>query len=164
MPKPVDAKEPAHNYRRVKVDEGWINVRTREMLKRAESYASAMGVKNPHFYMVQGSYSSSVSASGGTHDGGGAIDLRTWQHTKTDVVKMVKALRMAGFAAWKRGFGGDNFDPHIHAIAIGDRQLSSGARNQVAEYFRGGDGLIGSAPDGDRGVGKPFPNWAKKYR
>lgn len=155
--------EPAHNYRRVREDSGWINVRTQQMLRQAEAFARKMGVSRP-FYVVQGSYTSRVAASAGTHDGGGAIDLRTRDRSRQDVIKMVKAMRMAGFAAWKRGYGDDSMDPHIHALAIGDRQLARGARAQVAEYFRGGDGLVGSKPDGDRGVGRPWPKWANKYR
>ncbi|MFN7134210.1 MAG: peptidoglycan-binding domain-containing protein, partial [Myxococcales bacterium] len=160
---PADAKEPAHDYRRVSYSGGLMNMRTKIMLQRAEKYAAKMGVRVP-FTVVQGSFSHHVSASGGTHDGGGALDLRTWDRSVSDVQKIVKALRMAGFAAWKRGYGGDSFDKHIHAIAIGDRQMSSAARSQVAEYFRGGDGLVGSAPDGDRSVGRPWPKWANRYR
>lgn len=163
QPKAALMPEPAHNYRRVQVDGQWINVRTQQMMKRAESFAKAMGVAVP-FTVVQGSYSSGVAASGGTHDGGGAIDLRSWNRSRSDVTKIVKALRMAGFAAWKRGYGADSFDMHIHAIAIGDRQITAAARNQVAEYFRGGDGLVGSVPDGDANIGRPFPKWAEKYR
>ncbi len=159
-----DAKAPAHNYSRVWRNGEQMNARTLQMLQRAEKYAKQMGVRVP-FFVVQGSYSNDVSASGGTHDHGGALDLRTWDRPRSEVVKMVKALRMAGFAAWKRGYGGDTFDPHIHVIAIGDKQLSSSARNQVREYFAGGDGLIGSAPDGDRHeAGRPIPKWALKFR
>lgn len=156
--------EPKHDYRRVHAASGQLmNVRTRQMLRRAESFAKSMGVKVP-VWIVQGSYTSAVSASGGTHDQGGALDISTSGRSVSEVQKLVKALRMAGFAAWKRGYGDDNFTQHIHAIAIGDRQLSSAARNQVAEYFRGGDGLVGSARDGDSEVGRPWPKWANKYR
>ncbi len=160
---PSAAKEPAHDYRRTNFRGGLMNVRTKVMLQRAETYAKQMGVPMPVF-IVQGSYSNGVSASGGTHDGGGALDIRSRHLSVANVKKLVKALRMAGFAAWSRGYGKDSFDPHIHAIAIGDRQLSGAARNQVAEYFRGGDGLVGSAGDGDAEVGRPWPKWANKYR
>lgn len=163
-PAPINRNtEPRHDYRHVQFRGGEMNARTKVMLERAEAIAKSMGVSVPVF-VVQGSYNHGVDASGGTHDGGGALDLRTQGRSVAEVQKLVKAMRMAGFAAWKRGFGGDSFTPHIHAIAIGDRQLSWAARNQVAEYFRGGDGLIGSAPDGDRNVGRPFPKWARKYR
>lgn len=113
--------------------------------------------------VVQGSYSGTVAASGSTHDKGGAIDIHTRSYDKRTVDDMVKALRMAGFAAWSRGRGADSFTPHIHAIAIGDRELHPSAASQVREYFAGGDGLVGSRPDPDRHLGRPIPAWAKKY-
>jgi hypothetical protein len=59
---------------------------------------------------------------------------------------MVLALRRAGFAAWYRAPGdlGSGSPAHIHAIAIGDRELSSPAIEQLVGpggYFRGLDGL-----------------------
>ena len=47
--------------------------------------------------VVQGSYHQGVSASAGTHDGGGVVDLLAW-----DWQRKVKALRKVGFAAWYR--------------------------------------------------------------
>ena len=59
---------------------------------------------------------------------------------------MVAAMRLAGFAAWYRPAGalGPGSVPHIHAIAIGDAELSPAARRQIdgpEGYFRGLDGL-----------------------
>jgi hypothetical protein len=142
-----------------------VNVRTREMLQRAQFIMrNKFGHENFDFGVVQGSYSSAVSASGGTHDRGGALDIHTRTLPRGTVDDAVKALRMAGFAAWSRGRGHDSFDPHIHAIAIGDRELSTAARNQVNEYFAGGDGLVGSSPDPDRGLGRDslIPQWARR--
>jgi hypothetical protein len=76
---------------------------------------------------------------------------------------MVEALRRAGFAAWHRAAPAWSTD-HIHAIAIGDRTLAPLARSQVREYFAGGDGLSGSAPDPHSGIGRPIPEWARKFR
>ncbi len=173
LPPPVDQQiaqfgknEPRHDYRRevVNSDGDRLNKRTVAMMDRAEYIMrNKFGHKNFSFKVVQGSYSGSVAASGGTHDRGGAIDIHTWSHNQGTVDDMVKALRMSGFAAWSRGRGHDRFDPHIHAIAIGDRELSSSAANQVQEYFNGGDGLIGSAADPDRNLGRPVPQWARKY-
>ncbi|MEW5738249.1 MAG: peptidoglycan-binding protein [Myxococcota bacterium] len=157
---------PPSDYRRVRYDGATMNVRTREMLQRAERYARAMGAPG-RFTVTQGSYNTSVSASAGTHDGGGALDIRISGYSTTTADKMVKALRMAGFAAWRRGVG-DGFAPHIHAIAIGDRQASSIAKSQVREYFQGGDGLVGSRRDIHLGsvghnVGRPVPDWARRF-
>lgn len=141
-----------------------VNVRTRVMVERAESYMKKMGLPQT-LRITQGSFNNGVSASAGTHDGGGALDISISQFSKANADKVVKALRMAGFAAWRRGEV-DSFSPHIHAIAIGDRSATQVAKNQVAEYFRGGDGLVGSAGDmhlTSRGgnIGRPVPNWAR---
>lgn len=68
---------------------------------------------------------------------------------------MVMALRYAGFAAWFRDTGdlGPQSPAHVHAIAVGDRELSPAAQKQVTGeggYFQGMDGLIpphGPNPD-----------------
>lgn len=173
LPPPVDQQiaqfnqtAPKSDYRRqvVNGDGDRLNKRTLEMMNRAEFIMrNKFGHKDFDFIVVQGSYSGSVAASGGTHDRGGAIDIHTRSYNKGTVDDMVKALRMAGFAAWSRGRGFDRFDPHIHAIAIGDRELSSSAASQVQEYFNGGDGLVGSAADPDRHLGRPVPAWARRF-
>ena len=141
-----------------------VNVRTRVMIERAESYMKQMGI-NSKLSISQGSFNTSVSASAGTHDGGGALDIRINNFSSASADKVVKALRMAGFAGWRRG-ANDSFSPHIHAIAIGDRSATQIAKNQVAEYRRGGDGLVG--PSGDihltalgHNIGRPIPNRAR---
>lgn len=157
---------PKANYARkvVNSDGDKLNMRTIQMMERAEYIMrNKFGHKGFDFSVVQGSYSGSVSASGGTHDKGGAIDFHTRSYGKGAVDDMVKSLRMAGFAAWSRGRGADSFDPHIHAIAIGDRELSPSASSQVQEYFNGGNGLVGSALDADRHLGRPVPDWAKRF-
>lgn len=161
--------EPAHNYSRVSFRGATVNARTRTMLLRAEQTLKKMGL-NWTFNLVQGSYSTSVAASGNTHAGGGAVDIsvrgpsgayRPYEQTRM----AVKALRMAGFAAWSRGYSdGTSFSPHIHGIAIGDRQLSSAARSQVASYFNGRNGLVNNGTDRDASIGRPIPAWANKYR
>lgn len=156
---------PRHDYTRISVDGETVNKRTNEMMQRAQFIMrNKFGHENFDFGIVQGSYTSAVSASGGTHDRGGAMDIHTRTLPRRTVDDAVKALRMAGFAAWSRGRGNDTFDPHIHAIAIGDRELSSAAASQVNEYFAGGDGLTGSSPDPDRNLGRAnlIPQWARR--
>ena len=155
---------PPEDYTRIRQDGVTINKRTKVMLDRAEAEMARMGHPGFKFSLVQGSYNAGgVAASAGTHDGGGAVDVRTRDQPRKTVDDMVVALRKAGFAAWSRGRGHDSFDPHIHMIAIGDREMSSGARNQVREYFAGGDGLVGSAADAGRGLGRPIPAWARRF-
>ncbi len=156
-------KAPAHNYTRVAANgSGVINKRTKQMLDRAEYIMrNKFGHKGFSFTIVQGSYNTSVAASGTTHAGGGAVDIRTRDRSKGTVDDMVRALRMSGFAAWSRGRGFDTFTPHIHAIAMKDKQLSSSAKNQVAAYRAGRNGLTNGAPDPDRHLGRPIPKWAR---
>ena len=89
------------------------------------------------FVCWQGSYNAG-DLSAGTHLGGGALDL----DLPADPQMLVRVLRKQGFAAWYRG-PGSGFDPHIHAIDIGNRRLSGPAQDQVAKYEAGCDGLSG---------------------
>lgn len=161
--------EPRHDYRHVNFRGAEMNMRTQEMLRRAEFVMRhELGHKNFKFEVTQGSYNHGVGASAGTHDGGGALDIRTRGFSNKKIDDMVKAMRTAGFAAWSRGRGHDSFSPHIHAIALGDRQLSGrgaafGAADQIPDYARGRDGLSSHARDPDRRVGRPVPQWARKY-
>ncbi len=102
--------------------------------------------------VTQGSYSTSQARSFGTHAGGGAVDISLRNPANPAEVlwdeanAMVLALRRAGFAAWFRAPGdlGPGSPAHIHAVAIGDRELSPSAKEQLTGpggYFRGFDGL-----------------------
>ncbi len=103
--------------------------------------------------IVQGSYADNVAASFGTHAGGGAVDISVLVKDNASVVlnraemeELVSALRQAGFAAWLR-LPNDLNPPtplHIHAIAVGDRELSEPARRQIdgpEGYLRGLNGV-----------------------
>lgn len=166
LPKPSwkTVGPPPSDYRIVTFRGVKVNVRTRVMIERAESYMKQMGI-NSKLSFSQGSYNTSVSASAGTHDGGGALDIRINGFSSATADNVVKALRMAGFAGWRRGVN-DSFPPHIHAIAMGDARATQVAKNQVAEYRRGGDGLVGSRGDmhltsTGHNIGRPVPNWAR---
>lgn len=138
--------------KRVTRDGKTLNKRTLDMLERAEA---RMGFK---VYVVQGSYNTGVGASAGTHDGGGAIDISV---RGIDYKKAVRALRDVGFAAWYRPARAGVWGAHIHAVAIGDAEVSSGAKAQVAEYYAGQDGLAGYNEDtGYRP--DPIPVWPIK--
>jgi len=138
--------------KRTTVDGKVVNVRTAQMLKRAQA---RLGLD---LYVVQGSYNSGVGASGGTHDGGGAIDLSPTNNPQ----EVVKQLRAVGFAAWYRPElwrdGKRVWGSHIHAIAVGDAELSPSAASQVTDYFNGRDGLAGHGPDNGYRF-DPIPQW-----
>ena len=93
--------------------------------------------------IVQGSYNSGgVSASAGTHDGGGVVDLLSW-----DWQRKVRALRTVGFAAWYRPPVRGLWGPHIHAVLIDHGKLAPVAARQVIAYRGGRDGLRSNLPD-----------------
>lgn len=156
------AKAPKTGYDRVRFRGVMMNARTKQLLRRAEKimrqHFDHAGFR---FQVTQGSYNDSVSASAGTHDGGGALDIHTRTHPKRVVDDMVRAMRMAGFAAWSRGRGHDPLDPHIHAIAIGDKELAPIAKAQVADFAKGKNGLKGHAKDPDAGLKAGVPDWAQ---
>lgn len=110
---------------------------------------------------AQGSYRhGQTAASGSTHDGGGAVDVRTVPlANQAEKMRLVKALRLVGFAAWYRTPIPGVWGEHIHAIAIGCPDLSSGARWQVGEYRAGRDGLTGQQRDPDAQLGVKPRTW-----
>src|SRR5690606_34121913 len=73
------------------------------------------------FTIVQGSWRAGdgATASAGTHDRGGVLDLRTWNLGTITPWQALVALRKAGLIAWYRT-PAQGFDPHIHAIDYGN--------------------------------------------
>lgn len=130
-----------------------LDTRTRDQLIEAEK------VSGVYIRPVQGSYSGSVSASAGTHNGSGAVDIATNGLSSTQKYRLVKALRIVGFAAWLRPYRAGVWSEHIHGISIGSAELSSGAKSQVTEYKNGGDGLSGSAKDPHAWMKVSFRTW-----
>ena len=141
-------QRPPDDYGRLQID-GWeLNGRTYWMLLLAQTLYQGPG---DLLRVTQGSYTPAEPGSFGTHDGGGAVDISI-RHPETleilwdEALPMVTALRQAGFAAWYRAPGdlGPNSAAHLHAIAVGDRDLSPPAADQLTAewgYFRGMDGL-----------------------
>lgn len=145
---PAGCLRPPDDYTRVRIGNATLNARTMWMLQRAEQlYGGTIPITGAG--LTQGSYNpGGVSASFGTHDGGGAVDLTVrnipvdWSIKWDDIPLLIDSLRLAGFAAWYRDER-EGLTPHIHAIAIGDRELSPAAQAQLTGrygYFRGFDG------------------------
>lgn len=112
-----------------------VNQRTAAMVMQAEQILGG-GHK---YHITQGSFSTSVKASGSTHAGGGAIDTNGpggWS-------RATSALRAVGFAAWHRSPSQGPWGHHIHAIDYRDPTASSSAKAQGRDYLAGGDGLAG---------------------
>jgi hypothetical protein len=155
----IGVPTPADDYSRVTYKNETINVRTKQMLKVAEGFYGS-----DNYYLGQGSYNpGGVAASGTTHDGGGALDIGGSSLSPKEEQRMVESLRKAGFAAWLRTPNQGRWSTHIHAIAIGDKEMSAGAASQVKDYFNGKDGLSGSSPDTHPDIGRPIPEWALEF-
>jgi hypothetical protein len=153
-PEPTSCLRPPDDYSRVQIGESTLNARTVAMLAHAQTlYEGTIDLTGTA--VTQGSYNEgTVALSFGTHDGGGAVDISVrnipidWTILWDDIPLVIQALRTAGFAAWYRNEE-DEMTPHIHAIAIGDAELSRAASLQLIGrygYFRGYDGL--PQPDG----------------
>jgi hypothetical protein len=167
---PAGCQKPPDDYTRLEVN-GWtLNARTLAMLAHAqELYGGELDLTG--HAITQGSYHDNGAASFGTHLGGGAVDLSvlrrgTYTVLWDDVEPVLQALRLAGFAAWLREYGELYADSpiHIHAIAIGDRELSAPAGAQLtgpAGYFRGYSGLTDDHgfPTADRYGGPILCQW-----
>jgi beta-lactamase class A len=121
--------------------------------------------------ITQGSYSNNGPASFGTHLGGGAVDVSVLRENSNSVLyseiePLVRALRAAGFAAWLRDWDelGEGSGIHIHAVAIGDKELSAEAQEQLTGpfgYFRGYSGVpqADGVPIPDRHGGPVICQW-----
>jgi hypothetical protein len=143
---------PPDDYTQTTWGYATFNRRTVTMLQQAQRiYSAGGGSVRFEDMIVQGSYSPGVSASFGTHDGGGAVDISVRSRVDfsvltTEIAPMLDALRTAGFAAWLRApnelYPGSAI--HIHAVAVGDEEASEAARGQVDGafgYLRGYNGL-----------------------
>jgi hypothetical protein len=169
-PESVGCQKPPDDYTRIDIN-GWtLNRRTLAMLNHAqELYGGELDLTGKA--ITQGSYHDNGAASFGTHLGGGAVDLSvmhwgTYTVLWDDVERLIRALRAAGFAAWLREYGEVYTDSpiHIHAIAVGDQELSQASKDQLtgrAGYFRGYSGLIDALglPTLDRYGGPILCQW-----
>lgn len=166
-PEPSGCWKPPEDYTRVEVG-GWtFNARTYAMLQHAaELYGGPIEITGKA--ITQGSYHDNGELSFGTHLGGGAVDLSVIQHPEwvvlwDEVDPLIRALRVSGFAAWLRDYGEIYSDSpiHIHAIAIGDAELSPAAIEQLTGpngYFRGFTGLP-NKQEPDRHGGPVICQW-----
>ena len=96
------------------------------------------------FAVTQGSYQSGRGDvnSAGTHDLGGVVDLRWCGH-----INCIRALRIAGMAAWHRTPAQGPWVDHIHAVVVGHPHLALSAERQVVAYLTRRNGLRGDGDD-----------------
>jgi hypothetical protein len=110
---------------------------------------------SPKIIPTQGSFSTSVGASAGTHSGTGAIDLSVKGLDAPRVNAIVKVMRQVGFAAWHRLPNEGPWPAHIHGIAVNAPGLSTAAAKQVAALRRGRNGLENDHLDRHRNMNLP---------
>jgi hypothetical protein len=130
-----------------------VNARTRDALRWAERKWQQQH-RGLSIRPSQGSYKGSgggnrVRASGGTHDGGGVVDISVSGLSETQRVHLVHALKDAGAAAWFRppNWDGRGGGPHVHVIFVADREMDPSAARQVQSYDSGRNGLNNNARD-----------------
>ncbi len=167
---PAGCWQPPDDYTRVQINDYTLNARTYAMLQQAALlYGGEIDVTGKA--IIQGSYSNSHLDSLGAHLGGGAVDISVTRSNSnyvfhTEIEPLIRALRTVGFAAWLRDDDamGSGLGNHIHAIAIGDSDLSPAAQEQLtgpAGYLRGNDGLPVTSvqPGRDRHGGPLICRW-----
>ena len=130
-----------------------MNTRTVAMLGAAEK---KLGKK---LVIEQGSYNPGGDpTSAGAHDGGGVLDISVKGMDAKTRNTVARELRKVGFAAWVRDPSQADWPWHIHAVALGDTDLSSDAQHQAGDYYLGKNGLANRLPDDGPKV-SPIRTW-----
>jgi hypothetical protein len=112
--------------------------RTRRMIVAARLLFQLRGGGTPP-KIVQGGYSSKVSASSGTHDED-AIDFATKYFSETRSKLWEWCLWIVGFASWRRIYIAGLWSAHTHSLPkLG--QLSPSADGQIIQWNQGDDAL-----------------------
>lgn len=123
-----------------------VNFRGRLVDRKTQAFLQAMEKRLGYdLTVIQGSYNAGgVSASAGTHDGGGVVDLVSW-----DSKKKVKVARELGAFAWFRPDLPGVWGEHVHLGIRDHGRLSSAAQAQQADFDANParNGLAGGAAD-----------------
>jgi hypothetical protein len=108
-----------------------VEFRGRLMDRKTQAFLEAMEKKLGYeLTVVQGCYNAgAVSASAGTHDGGGVVDLVAW-----DQRRKVKAARELGAFAWYRPDLPGVWGEHIHLGVRDHGRLAPAAKAQQVDY------------------------------
>lgn len=153
----LERDEPAHDYTRHTRGEHTLSARTIAMLGVAQrELGDACRLR-----VIKGSYEAGQDRGAHPHNGGGVVDVSVRELSPEVVGAVVCALRAAGFAAWYRP---REDRPHVHAVAIGDREMSPAAQWQVKGYFSGLDGRSRMEPDPHGDLAVKTPGWVARYR
>ncbi len=141
MANPIGCLHAPDDCSRLHITGHRISQRTLFMLQHAyDLYAGVIHIKEQA--ITQGHYNDLEPLSFGTHSGGGVVDISVidrsiWILLYKEIEPLILAMRMAGFAAWLRDF--DELSPespvHFHAVAVGDRELSTAAMEQLSGRY-----------------------------
>lgn len=103
--------------------------------------------------LIQGAWSTSTTASKGTHDGGGAGDTKGSGYSWTQMGVVETACRRLWLLAWRRRYISGLWSQHTHYLDPECPRLSKAAQSQFYLFEDGFDGLVGNNPDtGYRGT------------
>lgn len=114
------------------------------------------GLLDKLVYTQGGLNDSAVAASKKVHNGLCVADLRSTNMTDAELWSVATWLLRCGVIANIRGVV-DSMVDHMHCVMANPVHAHQDAKDQVAEYRAGGDGLIGSRPF--YGPKVPFTTW-----
>lgn len=117
-----------------------LNRRTKDLFAHAKRIYYVIGGTGD-IEVAQGSYHPGTDVSGGTHDGGGAVDSKPTVATAKNWRLWEKALRMAMFMAYDRPTIPGTWNHHNHSAPLGDRDASGALKRQYQDYYVGRDAL-----------------------
>ena len=141
-PKNLQSEETVTTWRGVTLDE-----RTARMMDEVAYRMKDAPGGDVYIRPTQGCYNAGVvTASAGTHDGGGVLDVDTDPMSVPQRDFFIALGRQVGFAGWYRTRT-QGFVPHAHLVAVGCSDLSYGAAAQVKQYFNGTNGLASYGRD-----------------
>src|SRR5690606_39172713 len=139
----LEPVKPTPVYKRPKLKErvSWRGGRTctcviESVEKVVEPRLKAAGVIKYSVDFYQLGYRTDVSASAGTHAGGGVVDVAQYSD------KAIRIWRECGWAMWHRT-PAQGFMHHGHGVLEGCPHLPPAARSQLTQYHNGTNGLRG---------------------
>jgi hypothetical protein len=167
---PAGCSSPVEDYSPVQVGERVLSVRTYGMLRLAmQIYGGSVDLTDTAIVSID--HPGKLPMPDPHHDRG-VLDISI-KHPQThrvlyeEIERVVRALRAAGFAAWLRDT--DELYPgseiHVHAVAIGDKELSRQALDQLLGkygYFAGRKGYFDAAGALDPHGGPIICSWMRE--
>ena len=167
---PAGCISPVEDFSPVQVGDRVLSVRTFGMLRQARQiYGGSVDLTDTAIVSVD--HPGKLYPMPDPHHDRGVLDIsvkhpRTHRVLYEEIEEVVRALRAAGFAAWLRD--ADELYPgseiHIHAVAIGDKDLSRQALDQLTGkygYFVGRKGYFDTAGATDPHGGPIFCSWMR---